>query len=224
MRQDQQHVPHRERHERAPAEEQPRPRLPPVAARGPEALEDRIAALQDELREAKRRLKAGAAAGGRPTPGDVAAKAEAEKTLEENRRQLVIVAYMFGFGSTQLIWGPLADRFGRKPILLSGMALYVAFALLCGMAKSFELLVAARFAMGASSAVTRVLVTAMVRDLFEGEEMAQIMSLTFMVFMLMPMLLDLLLRTLDTVAWLTPTSLAMSLCVTNFTNTFAGCA
>jgi alanyl-tRNA synthetase len=47
-----------------------------VAARGPEALEDRIAALQDELRETKRRLKAGAAAGGRPKPGDVAAKAE----------------------------------------------------------------------------------------------------------------------------------------------------
>lgn len=107
---------------------------------------------------------------------------------EENQRQLVIVAYMFGFGSTQLIWGPLADRFGRKPILLSGMAFYVVFALLCGMAKSFELLVAARFAMGASSAVTRVLVTAMVRDLFEGEEMARIMSLTFMVFMLMPMI------------------------------------
>lgn len=107
---------------------------------------------------------------------------------EENRRQLVIVAYMLGFGSTQLIWGPLADRFGRKPILLSGMGLYVGFALLCGMAKSFELLIAARFAMGASSAVTRVLVTAMVRDLFEGEEMARIMSLTFMVFMLMPMI------------------------------------
>jgi alanyl-tRNA synthetase len=47
-----------------------------VAARGPEALEDRIAALQDELREAKRRLKAGAATGGRPKPGEVAARAE----------------------------------------------------------------------------------------------------------------------------------------------------
>ncbi len=47
-----------------------------VAARGPEALEDRIQSLQDELRETKRRLKAGAAAGGRPKPGEVAAKAE----------------------------------------------------------------------------------------------------------------------------------------------------
>jgi alanyl-tRNA synthetase len=47
-----------------------------VSARGPEAVEERITALQDELRETKRRLKAGAAAGGRPKPSDVAAKAE----------------------------------------------------------------------------------------------------------------------------------------------------
>ncbi len=107
---------------------------------------------------------------------------------EENRRQLVVVVYLFGFGSTQLIWGPLADRFGRKPILAIGVALYAGFALLCGVARSFELLIAARFAMGASAAVTRVLVTAMVRDLFEGEAMARVMSLVFMVFMLVPVL------------------------------------
>ena len=38
----------------------------------------------------------------------------------ENDRQLVVVAYMFGFGSSQLLWGPLADRFGRKPVLFIG--------------------------------------------------------------------------------------------------------
>jgi DHA1 family bicyclomycin/chloramphenicol resistance-like MFS transporter len=106
----------------------------------------------------------------------------------ENRRQLVVMAYFLGFGVGQIIWGPLADRFGRKPILATGVALYAAFALLCGIAGSFELLIAGRVAMGASAAVTRVLVTAMVRDLFEGEEMARIMSLVFMVFMLVPML------------------------------------
>ena len=84
---------------------------------------------------------------------------------EENHRQLVVVAYMIGFGSTQLLWGPLADRFGRKPILAIGIALYTAFALLCGIADSFSLLIAGRVAMGASAAVTRVLVVAMVRDL-----------------------------------------------------------
>jgi DHA1 family bicyclomycin/chloramphenicol resistance-like MFS transporter len=106
----------------------------------------------------------------------------------ENRRQLVVVAYFLGFGFGQIFWGPLADRFGRKPILASGVALYAGFALLCGIAGSFELLIAGRVAMGASAAVTRVLVTAMVRDLFEGEEMARVMSLVFMVFMLVPML------------------------------------
>ena len=107
---------------------------------------------------------------------------------EDNRRQLVVVTYMLGFGVGQLFWGPLADRFGRKPILAIGVALYAGFALLCGIASSFELLIAGRVAMGASAAVTRVLVVAMVRDLFEGEAMARVMSLVFMTFMLVPVL------------------------------------
>ena len=106
----------------------------------------------------------------------------------DNDRQLVVVAYMFGFGSTQLLWGPLADRFGRKPVLAVGVLLYVAFAFLCAFAWSYPLLVAGRIAMGASAAVTRVLVVTMVRDLFEGEEMARTMSLVFMTFMLVPVL------------------------------------
>ena len=106
----------------------------------------------------------------------------------DNDRQLVVVAYMFGFGSTQLLWGPLADRFGRKPVLAAGVLLYVGFAFLCAFAWSFPLLIAGRIAMGASAAVTRVLVVTMVRDLFEGEEMARTMSLVFMVFMLVPVL------------------------------------
>jgi DHA1 family bicyclomycin/chloramphenicol resistance-like MFS transporter len=107
---------------------------------------------------------------------------------QENERQLVVIAYFLGFASTQLAWGPLADRFGRKPILAAGISLYGLFALLCAFSGSFVLLIASRFAMGASAAVTRVLVVAMVRDLFEREAMARVMSLVFMVFMLMPVL------------------------------------
>ncbi len=110
------------------------------------------------------------------------------RVVEENHRQLVVVAYFLGFGSTQLLWGPLADRFGRKPILAAGITLYAGFALLCGIAWSFPILIAARVCQGASAAVTRVLVVAMVRDLFEAEAMARVMSLVFMVFMLMPVL------------------------------------
>ena len=110
------------------------------------------------------------------------------RVAEENHRQLVVIAYFLGFGSTQLLWGPLADRFGRKPILAAGITLYAGFALLCGIAWSFPVLIAARVCQGASAAVTRVLVVAMVRDLFEAEAMARVMSLVFMVFMLMPVL------------------------------------
>jgi MFS transporter, DHA1 family, multidrug resistance protein len=60
--------------------------------------------------------------------------------------------------------------------------------LLCASAGSFPLLIAGRVAMGASAAVTRVLVVAMVRDLFEAEAMARVMSLVFMTFMLVPVL------------------------------------
>ncbi|QNM83050.1 multidrug effflux MFS transporter [Sphingomonas sabuli] len=107
---------------------------------------------------------------------------------EDNRRQLIVVAYMIGFGSTQLIWGPLADRFGRKPVLAVGIILYGLFSLLCAFAWTFPLLIAGRAAMGASAAVTRVLVVSVVRDLFEGEAMARIMSLVFMTFMVVPVL------------------------------------
>jgi DHA1 family bicyclomycin/chloramphenicol resistance-like MFS transporter len=108
--------------------------------------------------------------------------------IQENERQWVVVAYFLGFASTQLLWGPLADRFGRKPILACGVGLYGVFALLCAFAGTFPLLIAGRVAMGASAAVTRVLVVAMVRDLFEAEAMARVMSLVFMTFMLVPVL------------------------------------
>ena len=55
----------------------------------------------------------------------------------ENERQLVVVCYFFGFGSTQLLWGPLADRFGRKPVLAVGVLLYAFFGLMCAIAGSF---------------------------------------------------------------------------------------
>lgn len=106
----------------------------------------------------------------------------------ENDRQLVVIAYFVGFASTQLVWGPLADRFGRKPIMASGVGLYGLFALLCAIAPTFPLLIAGRVLMGASAAASRILVVAMVRDLFEAEAMARVMSLVFMTFMLVPVL------------------------------------
>lgn len=107
---------------------------------------------------------------------------------DANQRQWVIVAYTFGFGSSQMLWGPLSDRFGRKPVMAWGLSLYCLFALACTLATDFTLLIASRILMGAAGAVSRVLVIAIVRDLFEKEEMARVMSLTFMVFMVVPVI------------------------------------
>ena len=106
----------------------------------------------------------------------------------ENQRQLVVSLYVLGFGLTQIIYGPLSDRYGRKPVLVASLLLYLGFALACAAAGSFTLLLVARLLQGASAAATRVLVVSVVRDRFEGAAMARLMSLVFLVFLLMPML------------------------------------
>ncbi|HEU0100310.1 MAG TPA: multidrug effflux MFS transporter [Allosphingosinicella sp.] len=113
---------------------------------------------------------------------------EALDVSGDNERQLVVSLYVLGFGFTQILYGPLSDRFGRKPVLLVSLVLYVGFALTCWAAPSFSLLLAARMAQGGAAASTRVLVVPIVRDRFEGARMARIMSLAFLVFLLIPML------------------------------------
>jgi len=113
---------------------------------------------------------------------------EALGVARENERQLVVTFYLVGFGLTQMVWGPLSDRYGRKPVLVVGLLLYAIFALLAAVASSFTMLLAARTLQGGAAATTRVLVTSVVRDRFEGALMAKVMSLTFIVFMAMPVL------------------------------------
>ena len=113
---------------------------------------------------------------------------EALGVARENERQLVVTFYLVGFGLTQMVWGPLSDRYGRKPVLVVGLLLYAIFALLAAVANSFTMLLAARTLQGGAAATTRVLVTSVVRDRFEGALMAKVMSLTFIVFMAMPVL------------------------------------
>ncbi|RZJ94644.1 MAG: MFS transporter, partial [Brevundimonas sp.] len=81
-----------------------------------------------------------------------------------------------------------ADRYGRRPILFIGIGLYVLFSLMAALAPTFETLIAARFAMGLGSAATRVLAVSIVRDRFEGRTMAKVMSLSFLVFLGVPIL------------------------------------
>ena len=105
----------------------------------------------------------------------------------ENHVQWIITAYMAGMGCGQLFWGLMSDRFGRRPILLGGLSLYVLAALLCGLAGSFHALLAWRFVHGLAAASV-VVTRSVVRDLYSGRHMARVMSLTFMVFLTVPIL------------------------------------
>ena len=105
---------------------------------------------------------------------------------DENHRQYVITAYIAGFGIAQLFFGPLSDRFGRRTPLLLGLAVYVAAAVGAAFAPSFETLLILRFVQGLGAAGTRVITVSVVRDAFGGRAMAEVMSLVFMVFMVIP--------------------------------------
>ncbi|MGV3650182.1 MAG: multidrug effflux MFS transporter [Devosia sp.] len=106
----------------------------------------------------------------------------------ENDRHFVITAFMIGLGSTQLLIGPLSDRFGRRIPLLAGMIVFVLASVGATLANDFETLLAMRFLQGVGCAGARVIGQSVVRDLYSGRDMAEIMSLTFMVFMAVPII------------------------------------
>jgi MFS transporter, DHA1 family, multidrug resistance protein len=90
--------------------------------------------------------------------------------------QLTMSALLLSFGLAQLLMGPLADRFGRRPVLLGGLGLYALASVLAAMAPVIEALIAARALQGVGMAASVVCARAMVRDLYEPHEGAQVMS------------------------------------------------
>jgi DHA1 family bicyclomycin/chloramphenicol resistance-like MFS transporter len=106
----------------------------------------------------------------------------------ENERQWVITAYLLGLGSAQLIYGVLADRFGRKPLLLLGVGLYAGFSIYAAFAHSLDGMIVARALQGAGAAGAQVLCISIVRDCYSGSQMARVMSLTFIVFLAAPVI------------------------------------
>ena len=105
-----------------------------------------------------------------------------------NQQQWIVTAYLLGFGAAQIIYGTLADRFGRKTVMLTGLAIYVAASLVAMLSTTLEMLIAARLIQGVGSAATRVLAVSVVRDCYSGPTMARVMSLSFIVFLAVPIL------------------------------------
>ena len=101
--------------------------------------------------------------------------------------QITLTAYMAGFALGQLLHGPLADSFGRKPVLLIGTLAFTLASILSAMAPSIDLLVWTRIGQGFAGAAAAVVIQAIVRDMFDKEEFARTMSFIMLVMTLAPL-------------------------------------
>lgn len=104
---------------------------------------------------------------------------------DPNHAQWIVTVYMVGLGCGQFFWGLLSDRFGRRTVLLIGLAVYTVAALACAFSSNFESLLTLRFLHGLAAASV-VVARSVVRDLYSGRQMARVMSLTFIVFLIAP--------------------------------------
>lgn len=103
-----------------------------------------------------------------------------------NQGQLLIGMIFLGLSLGNLLWGPLADSYGRKPIVCLGLKIFVLGCVLSWYADSLSVMLLGRFLQGFGVAGPRVLVTTMIRDAYQGDRMARVSSLAFSIFILMP--------------------------------------
>lgn len=96
--------------------------------------------------------------------------------------KLTMTLNVLAYGLCQLVYGPLSDRFGRRPILITGMVAFTAAGLACALAQSIEQLIWARVFQGVAGAAEAVLVYAIIRDLFAGADRVRAMSIFGFVF------------------------------------------
>ncbi len=100
--------------------------------------------------------------------------------------QLTLSMFLLGFAVGQVFYGPFSDKYGRKPLLLGGLGLFIVASLLCIIAPSIELLIAARFLQALGAAGPIVLARAVVRDLYEGSRAARELALMGTIMGLVP--------------------------------------
>lgn len=103
-----------------------------------------------------------------------------------NDRQFVIGVYLLAGGIGSLVPGALADRYGRRPILLGAIGVYIVLSILSALAPTYDALIAVRAAQGFFAAGIVALPPAIIRDRVGGDKMARMMSLIFVIFLMVP--------------------------------------
>lgn len=107
---------------------------------------------------------------------------------EPNHRQLIVGVFLFGLGLGTLFPGPLADRYGRRPVILACLFFYIVPMLACALVTEFNTLIALRCVQAVGCSGLAVVPSAIIRDRFEGDRMARLQSMISVIFMLVPMI------------------------------------
>ena len=98
----------------------------------------------------------------------------------------LITSIFLGLGFGQILLGPLSDSVGRKPIVYAGFIIFIIASIICITTKNFEVMLLGRVLQGVGLAAPRTMAIAMVRDSYNGDYMAKILSIVVMVFILVP--------------------------------------
>lgn len=117
---------------------------------------------------------------------------ESLNVTESNKLQLIVSTMFLGLALGQLLFGPLSDSFGRRPIIFIGYFIFTIGSVVSVFATDLTVLLLGRFLQGFGVAAPRVLTTTIVRDQFSGREMAKVMSFIMMIFILVPMVAPLI--------------------------------
>ena len=107
--------------------------------------------------------------------------------LNPNDRQLIISIIFLGSAFGQLFFGPLSDKTGRRPAIFTGYALFITGSLVALFSVNFPMMLTGRVLQGLGLSAPQAVTMALVRDQFEGRQMARVMSFSMMVFILVPM-------------------------------------
>ncbi|WP_405572094.1 multidrug effflux MFS transporter [Winogradskyella sp. Asnod2-B02-A] len=113
-------------------------------------------------------------------------------SVNETDNQKLITAIFLGLGFGQLIFGPLSDSFGRKPMVYFGFGVFVIASIICITTRSFEVMLLGRVLQGVGLSSPRTMSIAIVRDSYNGDHMAKILSIVTMTFILVPVIAPML--------------------------------
>lgn len=102
--------------------------------------------------------------------------------------QMTLSTYILGFALGQLLYGPMADSIGRKPVILGGTLIFAAAAVACALAQSIDQLITMRFFHGLAAAAASVVINALMRDMYPREEFSRMMSFVMLVTTIAPLL------------------------------------